>query len=58
MYNFLVWFATAIVIIGFLYFLFRRPRKDAQYDKNAQTMDKIAQTRDQNVSDQQKYNRF
>ncbi|MGV3489163.1 MAG: hypothetical protein ACO1OC_11345 [Tuberibacillus sp.] len=56
MYTFFVYFITVVVIGGLLYFLFRRPKRDAQFDQNAQSIDKIAQDRDKNIPEHTKWN--
>ena len=46
MYTFLVYLVTVVIISGLLYLLFRRPKRDAEFDKYKQTMDDIAKNRD------------
>ena len=46
MYIFLVYLVTVVIISGLLYLLFRRPKRDAEFDKYKQTMDDIAKNRD------------
>jgi len=55
MHTFIVYGITAIIIGTLLYFLFRRPKRDAQYDQNAQALDKVAQDRDKNIPEQAKW---
>ncbi|WP_155995091.1 hypothetical protein [Tuberibacillus calidus] len=58
MSNILIYIVTAIVIGGILYFLFRRPRRDAQYDNNSKALDQIAKDRDKNIPEHTKWHGF
>jgi preprotein translocase subunit YajC len=53
-----MYIVSVIVIGGILYFLFRRPGRDAQYDNHSKALDQIAKDRDKNIPEHTKWHGF